>query len=763
MKTINKLLLCAILLVAGAMQGIRAQLPAYDYIERSWDEENLEVKSEIKTCTSYTPINGNDTSDSGWVGLYDGWYVVTGNSAFKVLNVLGTDVHLIIPDGVTITVTGGVKLKWGHKLTIYSQGGDAGLLNSINYIYDDAAGIGSGGLDDGPAGLLVVHGGTINATGNEDGAGIGGCKQQGFYPNLNYGGLIVYGGNITATSSSGGAGIGSGTECEAVAGYITIYGGTVKATGGDGNDGLHDGFGGAAIGGGDKSPGAFLDIWGGTVNAVVAVTNNSGAAAIGGGCYAAGTKTHIHGGTVTAKAKRGAAIGGGYKEVAGGEIIIDGGMVYATTVGDDAGAGIGCGRMGTSATITITGGTVTATSGGDGAGIGGGDFSYPDLYITISGGTVTASGTAGIGSGVDAFQKPFNFYGTLNITGGTVYALGKMYAVGGTNAAEHMTIYDSAMVHYGSNAESTSLSNVADRISACVNNKFIAIERCTHSGAAYENNLNGTHDVTCQWCKGETEVHTYTDGICLCQAIRVDLADNASNATLLADIEGKTGTVTFVGRTLYKDGAWNTICLPFSLSRLTGSPLEGATVKTLDSAVFADGTLTLNFTPHQYEIEAGKPYIVKWEAADDEEDVVDPTFTYVTINAASADVATDAVTFKGFFSPCSFEGEDKSALFLGDNNTLYYPDAAMTIGSCRAYFKLSESLAGELAAGVKSVRLNFPDDEATAIQFVPSADGSDDRWNSSTGRWYAIDGRALNARPTLPGLYIHNGRKVMVK
>lgn len=31
------------------------------------------------------------------------------------------------------------------------------------------------------------------------------------------------------------------------------------------------------------------------------------------------------------------------------------------------------------------------------------------------------------------------------------------------------------------------------------------------------------------------------------------------------------------------------------------------------------------------------------------------------------------------------------------------------------------------------------------------------------GSWYTIDGRALNAQPTLRGLYINNGRKVMVK
>ena len=43
------------------------------------------------------------------------------------------------------------------------------------------------------------------------------------------------------------------------------------------------------------------------------------------------------------------------------------------------------------------------------------------------------------------------------------------------------------------------------------------------------------------------------------------LYNNASNATLLSDADGKQLNVTLSGRTLFKDGAWNTLCLPFDL------------------------------------------------------------------------------------------------------------------------------------------------------------------------------------------------------
>ena len=92
-------------------------------------------------------------------------------------------------------------------------------------------------------------------------------------------------------------------------------------------------------------------------------------------------------------------------------------------------------------------------------------------------------------------------------------------------------------------------------------------------------------------------------------------ADNANNSSVIASHNGECIAATLSGRTLYKDGNWNTLCLPFDLV-LEGSPLEGARVKTLESSAFdnTNGTLTLNFSDDLTSIEAGKPYIVKWDA-----------------------------------------------------------------------------------------------------------------------------------------------------
>ncbi|MBO4645316.1 MAG: InlB B-repeat-containing protein [Bacteroidales bacterium] len=68
-------------------------------------------------------------------------------------------------------------------------------------------------------------------------------------------------------------------------------------------------------------------------------------------------------------------------------------------------------------------------------------------------------------------------------------------------------------------------------------------------------------------------------------------------------------------RTIYRDGSWNTICLPFNLNNFAGTPLESATVKTMENSTYSDGILTMNFTDVT-EIEAGTPYIVKLDGVD---------------------------------------------------------------------------------------------------------------------------------------------------
>ena len=101
------------------------------------------------------------------------------------------------------------------------------------------------------------------------------------------------------------------------------------------------------------------------------------------------------------------------------------------------------------------------------------------------------------------------------------------------------------------------------------------------------------------------------------QAQELELLDEYEyNSPRIKEANGQTRNVTFSGRTIYSDGDWNTLCLPFNMSesQIASSPLAGYTIKSLDgmqSNLDSNGKLTLSFNTAT-TIEAGRPYIVKW-------------------------------------------------------------------------------------------------------------------------------------------------------
>ena len=166
--------------------------------------------------------------------------------------------------------------------------------------------------------------------------------------------------------------------------------------------------------------------------------------------------------------------------------------------------------------------------------------------------------------------------------------------------------------------------------------------------------------------------------------VGVRLFDQGDNSEMLTAYNGQQQTVTLADRTLYQDGAWNTICLPFDLV-LADSPLDGATARPLSEASISGTTLNLSFGDAVDELTAGTPYIIMWENGNN---IVSPTFSGVTIDKTRHDYDTDGETdvttdqrvrFAGTYASMAFDDEEKSILFMGDGNTLYYPEAGASI------------------------------------------------------------------------------------
>ena len=254
----------------------------------------------------------------------------------------------------------------------------------------------------------------------------------------------------------------------------------------------------------------------------------------------------------------------------------------------------------------------------------------------------------------------------------------------------------------------------------------------------------------------------------------VSLANDADNTTTLTTYKDETCNIALTGRTLYKDGNWNTLCLPFTLtaSEVNEHLKNPIGLMTLSSSSFdsTKGTLTLNFSNElENGIVAGKPYIVKWNKPDGYTvdggfDITDPVFTSVTISDATANVSTDYVDFIGTYSPKAIyeDGTEKHNLYLSDANTLYYPTAeGYKVNSCRAWFQLKNGLTcGTPAAHVSAFYLNF-DGEETSIHNAQCT------IHNEAGAWYTIDGRQIvyrksSNRKMQKGLFINNGKKVVI-
>ncbi len=368
------------------------------------------------------------------------------NSSGCALAFTGAGNTLTLIGSSTLTsgnIESGIRVEGSTELTISGTG-------SVEATGDDGgAGIGGGHMNDG--GNITISGGTVTAHGGVKAAGIGG----GYYSDAEE--ITITGGIVTAHGGENAAGIGGGDDGDS--GNITISGGTVTA---------HGGCNAAGIGGGDDGDSGNINISDGTVTA----HGGCNAAGIGGGYYGDAEEITITGGTVNAysysEGISGAGIGGGTSG-SGGKIIIEGGTVsaYATNSSDGTpGAGIGCGAYGSGAEILITGGTINATSTSPGAAIGGSIY-CSDVSVTITGGTIIANGDAsGIGSGFYSSNCSVTINGNAKVT-----ATGRLFGIGvGENSPGcTVTIGGSAQVTATGGDNGAGIGSFGDGVDVTIN------------------------------------------------------------------------------------------------------------------------------------------------------------------------------------------------------------------------------------------------------------------------------------------------------
>ena len=306
-------------------------------------------------------------------------------------------------------------------------------------------------------------------------------------------------------------------------------------------------------------------------------------------------------------------------------------------------------------------------------------------------------------------------------------------------------------------------------------------KNCSELTTIYVSNLWNTDKVTsssemflgCQSLSGYNEsnvnvnyAHVGSGGYLTEKVLATLLLNNdADNDAKIAAYSGQTKNVQLMGRTLYKDGYWNTLCLPFNVTMGSGQ-LEGATAMTLNAStsgfVPSTGVLTLNFigVASGNTIDAGTPFIVKWTGTD----VINPVFSEVAVSGTEAGsvLTTDEnVRFQGTYSPTVIYSATHDNLYLGAENKIYWPNTdGYTLGAFRAYFHVD--LTKPNGPGeVRSFILNFGDEETTGIREVTTPLAI--RRGVGGEAWYDLNGRKLSGMPTTKGIYIHNGRKEVIR
>ena len=369
-------------------------------------------------------------------------------------------------------------------------------------------------------------------------------------------------------------------------------------------------------------------------------------------------------------------------------------------------------------------------------------YKYPDDKIIFDGGS---EGTVKIEDGKQFHSYTDNntkYSGSINLQGiNSFYARPDKYTV----------TFDE---NGGSDVDNQTVAHGMKATEPATTREGCTFVRWNNGEDAYDFNTVVTSDLTltAEWTKNVLEL--------------ANAGDNGDAITTAAG-SGKVYEVTLSDRTLYKDGKWNTICLPFDV-KIEGSVLDGAVARKLTAATVTDNetigqTLHLTFGDAVTDsLKAGVPYIIKWEEGDN---ITDPVFPNVTISNTyegfDNGVAGDyRVRFLGTYNKMVYGNADKSVLFMGSSNNLYYPDGEeqVTLGACRAYFKIGDDDAVN-AKGITGFVIDFGDNEETTG--IHNAEVI--MQNGNADAWYTVDGIRLSGKPSKKGMYINNGKKVVVE
>lgn len=226
-----------------------------------------------------------------------------------------------------------------------------------------------------------------------------------------------------------------------------------------------------------------------------------------------------------------------------------------------------------------------------------------------------------------------------------------------------------------------------------------------------------------------------------------DYTLDEEDINVIEDYDNANVTLT---RTFYHDNAWNTLCLPFDVdANKVATAFAGAEIREIDPNKCTANTI--QFVPAT-EIKAGVPYIIKWNENVAEAQTFEKTFEGVTLVAEPKPVVNNDITFTGFYKmTAASELGGTSVAAIGAGSKLFTVGEGKMKGFRAAFVLSSNAQASKYKVVI--------DGTATGIEdlVIDSA--------KANGRVYNLNGQYVgnSLNGLQPGLYIQNGKKIVVK
>ena len=218
--------------------------------------------------------------------------------------------------------------------------------------------------------------------------------------------------------------------------------------------------------------------------------------------------------------------------------------------------------------------------------------------------------------------------------------------------------------------------------------------------------------------------------------------DATDNSLTLYQHLDQTYKVQLKGHTIPKAARWTPLCLPFDLTNLNNTPLQGAMLRVLDTITFENKVAIFHFKDTT-AITANKPYLVRVTGSSD---IVDPIFNNVTIKRSlppGMKVELGEFSRNGFGVMGNYnrinlrdvEAEELYAAFYFDGTSLRKVHTTTSLNAFRCFFEVLEVNLDEVVACVLKIDngnsyFSMLDENVTDIDNIFFSDGDWDEYTN---------------------------------